>query len=731
MLVFANVSKKYDARRIIHHFSYCFTKGQIYALVGPSGIGKTTILKMIHKEIQDYSGEIYYDEQNIRKWKNFVFEKISYVSQSDQLFLELTAMENVLLPFSLKGEVKDEIKRKALQLFLYFQVYDCINQKTKNLSGGERQRVAIIQAILKDAPILLLDEPTSALDHQATQQLWNFLSNLKEKKIILLVTHDLRLSKKADVVLSMDKPSIQPMKIKEKKIQEKKIHFCKMHQFQKKVFLHKKIYNYIAVSILSMGLIGLSISFLLQNFIDDAIQQIMKSFHTENGLTMKMPSTMSKIDFSMEELLKDTYYYEGIEKELKKELKENSVIDKIDFNGYPIADSSFIFDNYLCTDNELTFSIPIECVDYKKDQNYIHLSYLNQSLSIKVDKIELNEENQFLLYCNSLSYLYRYFYDCDVKIQKSCYFYSERGDELYDYLCSQKRYAQYYFYQIDSHFIQIIPLSFSRILYEEVIDFYQTYMESIHYYVLSDQENVFIDYTSGFIYCLKYFEQGVQVQIDNQLQEDEYAISKQAYQNLDLESINQEMKLKEIKEENNFAFLYVSADTLNRWCNKDNIAVVLFSFNQKMNIEHPEWLTNQNLFSLSSFKIIASIRYFLFFFSLIIVIFSIVSTFSIFVLNCQSRKKDLHALLQLGVYLPKIFYLFCYDSIKNIIESSSLACMMTIFFQIIMVTIFNQMNHTQMVISFSFLHYACLFVFPLLLLLPFLIIIFVRFLTKK
>lgn len=734
MLIFKNVSKKFGRRIAVSHFSYVFCKGKIYSLIGPSGSGKTTLLKMIQQEINQYEGDIYYEGKNIRHQKNFVFEQVGAVSQNYQLFDELTALENILLPFYLKEKnIPEEKKKTAMKLARQFQVFSCLHQKVKHLSGGEKQRIAIIRALIRNSSVLLLDEPTSALDQKAAEQLLRFLHEKKKNKIILLVTHDLSLAEKTDQIVDIQNVSSNLKEVMNPKvIREKKLRFCKLNFLRKKVFASKKMYNYLSVSILSMGLIGLSISYSLQSFLDRAVGEIFRFFDTEQALTLKMPSSANAtIDFTTEILPYETIYYEGIERQQKEAIKQACLIDHADFNGYRLDDYSFIFDNYLCDDLQLTLMVPSTFEYYKKKENYIHLHYLEQVFRIQIDQVMLSEEDHFSIYCNSVSYLFRFFDDYAIEIQKERYLFSSSAKNLYDYLCSQKRYLKYIFYLIDDSLIRILPLPSQRILYADLLSFYQKNEASVRYYVLADQQNVYIDFASGLIYCLKYFSQEVQIQVDTTLQENEYALSSLAYQSLNLSEIDMEMHLKEVREESRFAILYVSEKTLNQWCKKEEIFVAFFAFRNTLTDDTGTFLINPNLFSISSFKILSSIRSFLLFFSSMILIFACISSFSIFNLTFQRRKKDLYALQKLGVYPEKIMALFCYEPLRNVAESSFVAMTMTLLFEFLLVFTFNYFNHTKMQVNIVIFQLLALPLIALLTILPLLIFAFVRFLTKK
>ena len=129
MLILQNINKKYH-RKIIDRFSYQFNKGTIYSIVGPSGCGKSTLLSLISGNNKNYHGKILYKQQNIKKLKNYTFNEIGFVYQSYQLIDNLTAYENVILPFILNNLPINKIKINIL--FKEFGIFNIVNNRKVN-----------------------------------------------------------------------------------------------------------------------------------------------------------------------------------------------------------------------------------------------------------------------------------------------------------------------------------------------------------------------------------------------------------------------------------------------------------------------------------------------------------------------------------------------------------------------------------------------------------------------
>lgn len=176
-------------------------------LIGPSGGGKSTLLKMIAGLIYPDSGTIKIDNQEIIFADKELLEhrrKIGVVFQSWNLFPHLTAMENIVLPLQQVHSVsKEKAVSLSMELLERFDLGKHANKKPYALSGGQTQRVALIRAIAIQAKLLLMDEPTSALDPLMTSEVLEFILELKnEDHDLILATHHLQFAKRiADRVL--------------------------------------------------------------------------------------------------------------------------------------------------------------------------------------------------------------------------------------------------------------------------------------------------------------------------------------------------------------------------------------------------------------------------------------------------------------------------------------------------------------------------------------------------
>lgn len=197
MIRLEKVSKSYDNKNyVIDDLDLQINKGELVVLVGESGCGKTTTMKMINRLIEPTEGEIYIEGKNILELdKNTLRRNIGYVIQNIGLFPHLTIEKNIATVPLLCKRDKDEVMKRVEELLDLIELphKDYGHRYPRELSGGQQQRVGVARALANDPDIILMDEPFSALDPITREQLQNELLKLQEdlNKTIVFVTHDI------------------------------------------------------------------------------------------------------------------------------------------------------------------------------------------------------------------------------------------------------------------------------------------------------------------------------------------------------------------------------------------------------------------------------------------------------------------------------------------------------------------------------------------------------------
>lgn len=196
MIEFKNIKKSYKNSIVLEDFNLKIDKGNLVVLIGSSGCGKTTLLKMINRLIDPTAGDIFVDGKNNKDVDPIELRRsIGYVIQQTGLFPHMTVKENIEIIPKLMGRSQEAIDKKTVELFnmvgLDPEKYS--DRYPVELSGGQQQRVGVARAFATDAEIILMDEPFSALDPITRTELQEQLFNIQKeyKKTIVFVTHDM------------------------------------------------------------------------------------------------------------------------------------------------------------------------------------------------------------------------------------------------------------------------------------------------------------------------------------------------------------------------------------------------------------------------------------------------------------------------------------------------------------------------------------------------------------
>ena len=209
MIKIEHLAKSFGERTVFQDINLQFAAGKVYALIGNSGCGKTTLLNMIAKLESYDEGKILYKEKDIKTIKSTIFfrNELGYLFQNFGLLDNETVSSNLdlgLINRQCNRKEKENYKKEVLARVGLSHIH--LEQKVYELSGSEAQRVALAKIILKDPPLILADELTAALDPITSQEIMKILLTMKnQNRLIIIATHNPDIWNQADEVINLNR----------------------------------------------------------------------------------------------------------------------------------------------------------------------------------------------------------------------------------------------------------------------------------------------------------------------------------------------------------------------------------------------------------------------------------------------------------------------------------------------------------------------------------------------
>ena len=219
LLTIKNLKKSYShidgSITLFDNFNLQIKEGELVALVGPSGSGKSSLLHIMALLDDPSKGEIKIDKIETKNLSDVQKDKlrrdfISIIFQDNNLLTDFTAVENIMMPLIIRNEEKKTVYKKAEKILKSLKIHNRTNHFPKELSGGEQQRVAIARALIAETKLILADEPTGNLDFKTSREIFSLFLKLKKmNKTIIFATHNRELANRADYKLFISDGNIK------------------------------------------------------------------------------------------------------------------------------------------------------------------------------------------------------------------------------------------------------------------------------------------------------------------------------------------------------------------------------------------------------------------------------------------------------------------------------------------------------------------------------------------
>ncbi|MGP4075336.1 ABC transporter ATP-binding protein [Halobacillus sp. K22] len=226
------ISHQFGKTTILQDINLSIEKGEIFGLLGPSGAGKTTLVKMMTGILAPGKGEVFLNNELMPSLKQM--KKYGFMAQSDALYQELTARENLEFFASLYKLSKTKRKQRIQEVMDMVDLTKHLDQPVETYSGGMKRRLSLAAALVHEPEIIILDEPTVGIDPVLRQSIWQELYRLKEGGVTIIVTtHVMDEAEKCDrlamlrdgKVIAVDSPEQLKDRIGASTIEEVFLHY--------------------------------------------------------------------------------------------------------------------------------------------------------------------------------------------------------------------------------------------------------------------------------------------------------------------------------------------------------------------------------------------------------------------------------------------------------------------------------------------------------------------------
>lgn len=187
-LVAENLSRKYDHNQALNDFSLSVDEGELFALVGPDGAGKTTMIRVLCRLLDPDSGTVTINGLDLQKQYNDIKPILGYMPQQFSLYPDLSVEENMTFYSGLYGVTGQAYRTKRDRLYEFSNLGPFAKRRAAALSGGMKQKLALSCALIHDPRLLILDEPTTGVDPLSRRQFWEILLQLKTQGVTTLVS---------------------------------------------------------------------------------------------------------------------------------------------------------------------------------------------------------------------------------------------------------------------------------------------------------------------------------------------------------------------------------------------------------------------------------------------------------------------------------------------------------------------------------------------------------------